>query len=54
MQLKALLKDSLRSQGLDQLTGKLQRSPLRRGREIGEEDDWEDELVPVVSAVLVS
>jgi hypothetical protein len=47
MQSKALLKDVLRSQGLDQLTT-LQRSPLRRERELMENDSSEDEFVPVV------
>jgi len=49
MQSKALLRDVLRSQGLDQLTNKLQRSPLRRARELTENDESDDELVQVQS-----
>jgi len=49
MQSKALLRDVLRSQGLDHLTSRLQRSPLTRGRDLAENDDSEDELVSVQS-----
>jgi len=49
MQSKALLRDVLRSQGLDQLTTRLQKSPLTRARDLAENDEWEDELVSVQS-----
>jgi len=46
---KPLLHDVLRSQGLDQLTNKLQRASLRPMNARNDDYDSEDELVGVVS-----
>ena len=46
---KPLLHDVLRSQGLDQLTNKLQKASLRPTNARNDDDDSDDELVGVVS-----